>query len=68
MRTRTLVALAGLLATLVLASGLETYTAVERKHWAFGKRTRPQIPTFSDATGIHLFPTRRRLIAENKEA
>ena len=24
--------------------------------------------TFSDATGIHLFPTRRRLIAENKEA
>lgn len=49
MRTRTLVALTGLLATLVLASGLETYTAVERRHWAFGKRTRPQIPGFSDA-------------------
>ena len=49
MRTRTLVVLTGLLATLVLASGLETYTAVERRHWAFGKRTRPQIPAFSDA-------------------
>jgi hypothetical protein len=49
MSTRNLVALTGLLATLLPASGLEKYTPVERRHWAFQKRTQPVPPTFTDA-------------------
>jgi hypothetical protein len=43
------VALAGLVASLLLASGLEKYTSVERKHWAFKPRAHPQAPAFTDA-------------------
>ncbi|HYZ85765.1 MAG TPA: DUF1549 domain-containing protein, partial [Bryobacteraceae bacterium] len=31
----------------VFASGLEKYTATERRHWAFQKRNHPEVPTFT---------------------
>lgn len=49
MTARFLVAGTGLLASLLLASGLEKYTPVERKHWSFQKRTQPGVPKFADA-------------------
>ncbi|HYO79775.1 MAG TPA: DUF1549 domain-containing protein, partial [Bryobacteraceae bacterium] len=49
MMTRNLVALTGLLALLGLAGGLEKYTPVERRHWAFQKRSQPEIPKFTAA-------------------
>src|SRR5262245_23994338 len=48
MKARSLVVCAGLLASLLVASGLEKYTPVERKHWSFQKRTQPAVPQFSD--------------------
>ena len=48
MWARNLVALAGLLATFLSASGLEKYTPVERRHWAFQKRANPEVPKFTD--------------------
>src|SRR5262245_5312263 len=44
MRTRRVVAVAGLLAVFLSASGLEKYTAAERKHWAFRPVLRPATP------------------------
>jgi hypothetical protein len=49
MRPRHLVIGTSLLASLLVASGLEKYTPVERKHWSFQKRSHPEIPQFSDA-------------------
>src|SRR5947209_20477480 len=50
MRTRDLVVTAGLLSSLaLLASGLEKYTPVERRHWAFRERSQPEIPKFTDS-------------------
>ncbi len=46
MRARNFVVFAGL-ATILLASGLETYKPAERRHWSFQKRSEPAIPLFS---------------------
>jgi hypothetical protein len=49
MKARSLVAITGLAATVLLAGGLETYTAAERRHWSFQNRATPAIPAFSDS-------------------
>ena len=49
MRARTFTVLAGLTASLLLASGLEVYKPVERRHWAFQKRSQPVVPKFTSA-------------------
>ncbi len=39
--------------SIVAAEGLaplETYTAIERRHWAFQKRSNPDVPTFTAPT------------------
>lgn len=41
----------GLLASLLLGSGLEKYTPTERRHWSFQPRATPDIPKFNDAAG-----------------
>ena len=49
MRARTFTVLASLTASLLLASGLEVYKPVERRHWAFQKRSEPVVPKFTSA-------------------
>src|SRR3954454_2542436 len=49
MRARTFTVLAGVTASLLLASGLEVYKPVERRHWAFQKRSEPVVPKFTSA-------------------
>src|SRR3954452_3240707 len=50
MRTRDVALLSGLLSSVILfASGLEKYTATERRHWSFRERTTPTVPGFADA-------------------
>ncbi len=49
MRARTFTVLAGVTASLLLAGGLEVYKPVERRHWAFQKRSEPVVPKFTSA-------------------
>jgi hypothetical protein len=47
MRACALLVLGGLTASILPASGLETYKPAERRHWAFQKRSEPAVPQFT---------------------
>jgi Protein of unknown function (DUF1549). len=49
MKARKLILFSVLTASALFCAGLEKYTPVERRHWAFQPRTHPEVPRFTTA-------------------